>query len=355
MSPDRSLLDQIGSLYREKNVPYSVLFEITGKCNLNCFHCYNARRAEPVLSLDEVEHTLKQLANLGCLYLTLSGGEVFCRHDHQAVFQKVRELGFAWNLFTNATLITEERARELKLLNVMEVSVSVFSAESEIHDGITGVPGSLAKTVRGLELLKEQGIRLNIKCVLMKRNVKDYRGIVNLANRVTASCQFDTNVMPGADNDFSPLKERLDRDDLEQVLSDNDVFPRAGKPVLEKRTHCDIDDPAGNDRQLVCSAGITCMSIDPYGGVYSCIHHSQPAGSLREQDIRTIWEASPVFKQLREISPDRMEACRTCAHTSYCSRCPALAEREDGNLLGCSTWARSQAEIMRGILKGKAE
>ena len=61
---------------RKENILFSVLVELTYRCNLDCFFCYNdtSLTGEP-LSRDQYFRLFEELAELGVLHLTLSGGE----------------------------------------------------------------------------------------------------------------------------------------------------------------------------------------------------------------------------------------------------------------------------------------
>ena len=68
-------------------VPVNATIEVTHRCPLTCAHCYNnlpmndagARAGE--MTLDEHRHVIDELAELGCLWLLYTGGEIFARAD----------------------------------------------------------------------------------------------------------------------------------------------------------------------------------------------------------------------------------------------------------------------------------
>ena len=66
----------------EERRPFSVLFELTPKCNFNCIHCYlqNVHSSEQ-LSYEEITKILDILYDEGILFLTLTGGEILLRKD----------------------------------------------------------------------------------------------------------------------------------------------------------------------------------------------------------------------------------------------------------------------------------
>src|SRR3990172_9052307 len=145
------------------HLPISVHFEITHRCNLGCEHCYltegpvgRPRPTRPELSLEEIRPILDQLAEAGTLFLTLSGGEVFLRRDALDIVAHARSRGLSVTVFTTGTLLTPEAATRLADLHPLSVEVSIYSPQPEVHDRVTRIPGSHARSLRALRLLKER-------------------------------------------------------------------------------------------------------------------------------------------------------------------------------------------------------
>jgi MoaA/NifB/PqqE/SkfB family radical SAM enzyme len=88
--------------------PDGMTFELTYGCNLRCVHCYNpTHRALPhELTTAEVCALLKQIADLGVLTVTFTGGEPSVRPDIGDILQCARRQGLLIYLMTNATRIT---------------------------------------------------------------------------------------------------------------------------------------------------------------------------------------------------------------------------------------------------------
>ncbi|MEK6606150.1 MAG: radical SAM protein, partial [Myxococcota bacterium] len=92
-------------------VPLHVLFEITGRCSLDCRHCYvDVHRPPPELATREVKDAFEQLRAAGAMFLTVSGGEPFLRPDLLPLLAHARRLGFAVRLFTSGTRLTRADA-----------------------------------------------------------------------------------------------------------------------------------------------------------------------------------------------------------------------------------------------------
>ena len=73
---------------KRKLLPWGASLEITSRCNLSCAHCLRGPAApDDGLSHDQVCDLLDQLADLGCLQLTFTGGEPFCRLDFLSILE----------------------------------------------------------------------------------------------------------------------------------------------------------------------------------------------------------------------------------------------------------------------------
>src|SRR5574337_1005942 len=278
------------------HVPLSVLFEVTHRCNLGCEHCYLTEgpvgRPKPIqeeLSLEEVRRILDELAEAGTLFLTLSGGEVFMRRDFLEIMAHTRSRGFSVTVFTTGTLLTLETATELAAFHPLSVEVSIYSARPEVHDRVTRIPGSHARSIRALRMLKERGVIILIKSPLMNLNSGEYRGIVELAEELGAGCGFDPILIPARDGNQAPLRLSLDRDRMREFFADPVLAREYFQPVK-----C-FPQPG----EEICGTGRRTCLISPYGDLFPCGVHPIPAGNLREKSFHEIWTGSPLLKELR--------------------------------------------------------
>ena len=73
--------------FASKNrIPIIGNFELTRKCPLNCLICYNDRKiGVPEMGVEQIYSIIDQLAELGCLYINLTGGVPFVRGDIERI------------------------------------------------------------------------------------------------------------------------------------------------------------------------------------------------------------------------------------------------------------------------------
>src|SRR5437870_2999893 len=153
----------------ERAVPLSALIELTNACNVDCEHCYLDLLPDHrigALKTDEWKRIFRELAAQGCLFMTLSGGEILVRRDWYELASYARGLGFALRLFTNGTLIDGEIAAQMASLEPLAVELSLHGATPATQDAITRRAGSFDRALDGIRRLRALGVVVVIKCVL---------------------------------------------------------------------------------------------------------------------------------------------------------------------------------------------
>jgi len=324
--------EKTDSSLRRKNIPISIVFELTRRCNLSCIHCYNTK--------DDVQLTMRQIENIalglrraGCLFLTLTGGEIFVRDDCLEIVSLLRHMGFDIKIITNGTMITNIEARRLKELSVSEIGVSLYGVSSSVHDRITQVKGSFEKTLSAIKALKKEGIAVHIKCTIMKENFAEYRGIIELSRNLEVTYIIDPVISPKDDGSNSVLRHRLDFEDLKSFY-------------WEEFDSINTEDSSQRGANF-CDAGFNFGAISAEGNVYPCIQLPLKVGNVFENDFKDIWDNSPLLNDIRRRVNSGESECTNCNLYHYCSRCPGLSYLENGSLFGPSESACLTARIYK--------
>jgi AdoMet-dependent heme synthase len=82
-----SLLEALNSKAMRLGVPISAHLDVTYRCNERCVHCYLDHNDAGEMSLAELSDLLRQMADAGVLFLTISGGEPMLRRDLYALIK----------------------------------------------------------------------------------------------------------------------------------------------------------------------------------------------------------------------------------------------------------------------------
>jgi len=339
-----SLMDTVVQRALALRVPLSVQLDLTYRCNERCEHCYLDHKDRGELKTHELKRILRQLADAGVFFLTLSGGEPFLRRDLFEILQHARSLNFNIKLKTNAVLIRPQDARRLRDLAVEQVQVSVYSTRPEVHDAITKLPGSLQATIAGIQLLHRSGIKVSVANVLMRSNAQDSENVRKLSGELNAHYTLDPTITPMMDGDTSILKYRVSSEILHQVFRNPHLVGNALEFCAPPPP---VDD--GVMEGYSCSAGHTACYISPYGQVFPCVQFPLPCGNLRETSFQEIWTHSPQFAEMRSIRAKDLSTCSSCSHLGSCTRCPGLAYME-GDMRGPSSADCEKSYIRTGIV-----
>src|SRR5215469_9486772 len=326
-----SLMEEMNAKAIALGVPLGVHLDLTWRCNERCLHCYLDHDDQGEMTFEEISRLLGQMAEAGVFLLTLSGGEPLLRKDFFAIVRRARELMFNVKLKTNGILIGEKQAALIRELGVENVQMSVYSHRAEVHDAITKAPGSLKRTIRAIEFLVSQGLKVTIAHVMMRNNRGDYHGVQQLAGRFGASFTMDPTITPHINGDRSLLALNISREELRAVMRDETLVNNAAE-------YCAPPAPVtGEDLDGVpCSAGHSSCYISPYGDFYPCVQFPLACGNVRVQRFQDIWKSSPQLEEVRSIRARDLPVCSTCVHVASCTRCPGLAYME-GNMRGPST------------------
>jgi radical SAM protein with 4Fe4S-binding SPASM domain len=326
-----SLLAEMNQKALDLGLPISVHLDITYRCNERCVHCYLDHNDHGEMTTAEIVDVLEQLADAGVFFLALSGGEVLMRRDFFEILERARQLLFNVKVKTNGVMIRQKEAARLRQLGVEQIQISVYSHRPEVHDAITKLPGSLKRTIRAIQFLKSQGLKVTLANVLMAGNFSDQSGVMTLARELGVSYTVDPTITPKMDGDRSILALRIPGSELKQVLHNQELVGNVEQFCAP---------PLAPDEDALdgfpCSAGHTACYISPYGDVFPCVQFPLPSGNVRRQKFLDIWRHSTQLKEVRSIRARDLPTCSTCAHVGTCTRCPGLAYME-GNMRGPST------------------
>lgn len=339
-----TLMEQLNHKALRLGIPLGVHLDITYRCNERCEHCYLEHDDHGEMATTEIYGLLQQLEQAGVFFLTISGGEPLVRRDCFDILERARSLSFNVKLKTNAILIKEREARELRSLGVEQIQISVYSHRPEVHDAITKVPGSLKRTVEAIRVLRLHGLKVTIAYVMMKSNFQDSRGVQALATSCDAHFTIDPTITPMLNGDRSILRLGLAAKELSSVFRDANL-------VGDVDAFCAPPPPVDETARegYPCSAGHTACYISPYGDVYPCVQFPLPCGNVCNEPFLNIWRNSSQLREVRSIRGKDLPTCSSCEHLGSCTRCPGLAFME-GHMRGPSSADCEKSFLRTGIV-----
>lgn len=328
-------------------VPLNVTLELTQTCNIKCVHCYNFDRSEAhnacddgpeaaSLSLQEIRRVLREVSEAGCLFLSLTGGEVFSYPHLFEVLDEARALRLAVQLLTNGTRLQPGVVSQLaQYRNLTGVSVSLYGATAQVHDGVTQVAGSFRRTWDGILRLRAQGITVRAKFIVMRQNVHEVAAMLAHAQDMQLPFLVDTTVTQRHDGTAGSLASRISPTDMATLYAG----PLRGFT------------PKGqfSPQQWACNCARGNCAITSKGVVQPCISVPWNAGNIREASFATIWKTSPVFERIRGLSLNDFETCSPCENKGYCTRNRGAAFTYSGEYTGIDPFLCESAAAARAV------
>jgi radical SAM protein with 4Fe4S-binding SPASM domain len=326
------LLESSGAL--SMRLPLDGTVETTFRCNLRCAHCYvnepahdpKARSRE--LSLPRLLRLVDEIVDEGCLELLLTGGEVLLRPDFPKLYLHAVRRGLRVTVFTNGTLITDEIADLFEAYHPGTVEVSLYGMTAPVYEKVTGVPGSFAKCLAGIERLRARGIPFKLKTMVLEWNRHEVEAMRDFAAALGVEFRHD-----------SMLNARVDcganRNPELQVTAREAVAADLADPAARRRHETSFrevvaaDAPPG-EQVYTCGAGQIGFTVDPYGRLQLCQLSRRSSFDLREDTFARGWHE--FLPGLRARTWQSNSVCRTCSLRPVCGSCPGAAELEHGDI-----------------------
>ncbi len=314
-----------------RRIPYSGSIELTSRCNLRCIHCYINRPADDSaesaaeLTAREWKDQIDAMADRGCLWLLLTGGEPLLRPDFFEIFEHAKRKGIFVTVFTNGTLVMPELAKQFADLPPLSVEITIYGAEPGIHDRITGMAGSFERALKGMDLLRENGLHVELKTMALTPNVHQLSAMERLAAKMGSKFRYDPMINPRLDSDKGPLQYRLSAEEVVLLDKANEKRLTAWKEYCG-RSIGPISEP---EMLYHCGAGMESFHVDSAGRFSICMMDRKKQYNLRTGTFSEAWDvfAKAIRFQKRSIQ----SKCSTCELLSVCSQCPAWFSLESGN------------------------
>jgi len=305
--------------------------EITYRCNLHCVHCYtdpyNSRQYFPrELSLGEIKRIFDEMADLGILWLNLTGGEIFMRTDFFDIYEYAYRKGFLLQLYTNGTVFTQAIIDRLTQSPPFSIDISCHSVNEEAFDRFTQVPGSFRNFMKGMELLRHSGLPFCFKTKAMNWNKEEIPEIRRFIESFGQRFRFTTSLSPRLNGDLSSLDYRLTPEEI-RGLEDTELYAdQEDEPCQDTPSWTPSSPP---ERLYRCGCATNTIHINAWGELGTCTMQYERRASLRDCSLTDAIDR--VFSAVRALRYTSDSPCRTCGISTFCEKTPTDARRETGD------------------------
>jgi uncharacterized protein len=341
--------------------PFHVMIIPTLGCPSKCHYCWSSDEGSPKMSIDTVREIAAWLKDYRSdqVTITFHGGEPllagaeFYRQALPLLSGELAHLKPTFALQSNLWLLTPELAQVLAEYHI-PIGSSIDGPE-EITDAQRG-KGYFAKTMRGYEIARANGLEVRFICTFTNRSVREKEAIVNfflergfplkLHPALPSLRSEDPKEWALEPEEYGELLVYLLDKYLEnlgriEIMNINDlckcIFTRHG-------TVCTFVDCMG-----------TTLAVGPDGSIYPCYRFvgmpEYVMGNVRDHPTEEDLARSDAWRLMHTFKEYVDRECAGCSHIRYCrGGCPynAIAPT-DGKVRGvdphCIAYMRIFSEI----------
>ena len=282
--------------------PFAASWCVTAQCNRHCVYCGHQSKAAGELTNPEALDLVDQLAEMGVVFLSLTGGEPLLRPDLGTIVERAKSLGLRLSINTASA-----KREHLGLLrNASHVALSLDGPRA-VNDRIRG-EGAFDETLDALHLLLGEGIRVSLTTVISRWNHGHMDDLVSLAKSAGIPISFQPatqNRLGGTEaNPIVPIPDLL-RKDVETLIR---LRKRPASPIVNSAAGLRHLAKWPGPARIRCVAGKFIFRITSEGLIHPC-DWGRPIETQPVFDIRKHSLSSLVGKLKTE----------TCGHC-WCSR-----------------------------------
>lgn len=283
-------------------------WSITDICNLQCRYCYyNAgleKKHFKYVSKDDFIKVVDDLcANFGEFILT--GGEVFSHPESLFFIEELKKRQKTVGILTNATLLTEEKCKQILDLGVDSIAISLDSLDVETNDYLRGQTDKVLRSINAILALKRDKVGLEIMMTVSRKNITSIKPIIEFCIK-------------------NKLNLWLDPVEIDHKCSAPDLVALDLKkmtPSESAELYSSLEQWAGNDQILIdyienckelfvnkrptnitCPMGTNSFVLDPDGNLYPCfLRKDLPLGNVLTANTKDLLEKFSTNPQLASL------------------------------------------------------
>ncbi len=327
---------------------------ITGKCNYNCLHCFNAADNAPLMSewsFTNICDLLEQADACGIHAFTITGGEPMIHPRFLDILKEITRHGmFVEELNTNGYFITQEILDQMKAIGshpVMKISFDGIGC----HDWMRARKGSEERTLSAIRLCVQNGFEVKIQTQVNQKTIDSLLPTLTMLEkenvssvRLIRTTEVDRWINNAKDATISLL------DYYEKMLSLVSKYKQGNHrmsltiwqflsiyPSTKAYEMVPITCAKGKYRKKapVCKGNRGMIGITSEGEVVPCLQmsgyykeHGISLGNVHDTSLKELLTDSRYVETICYTVEDLKKAnnkCASCAYYEYCcGGCRAL-------------------------------
>ncbi|MCB9476561.1 MAG: radical SAM protein [Deltaproteobacteria bacterium] len=317
----RRRLNSLRAFARHDRLIYGHL-GITHRCNMRCRMCTVPERGDVNNEADAARFrtVAKELADLGCLMISIGGGEPFLRKDLPKIVEAFADEGLRVRCLTNGITASKQALTDVANAGATDMSMSLDSLDAKIQAEIEAMDGIFPRKMRTLSWIREifppDAVHI-INAVVTPQTLPGLRAVAEFARRIGFFSSFiPVHLAEGEHDFFSTDRHLAFTGEQEQTLramyaellarrDDGGVVN--SKAYLRNSLQYLLGEPIDWD----CHAGELYVSIAPNGRLSIC--HQFEETDVHEPEGFARWYRDGDWRErARGMSSKCQECYRPC-------------------------------------------
>jgi len=311
----------------DKTRPVAFYALINQKCNSKCQYCsfWRLENYDEELCIQEWQNGLSSIKDfVGNFSISFSGGEPLLKKGFIELLAWCHANKIQAGITTNGMLLANERiAKEVVRTHPFNISFSIDSNRPEIHDGIRGCKGGLAKAQQGvlniMKFKKELDIQVPviIKPTVTSKNFKYLPELVHWCKEVGVTAVSMQPLFHWTSETYDELWiEEDDILDFKETIQTLIEMKKADFPILNSTNNLNLfvdnfQSKKAPKEVLPCLVGLRNFSIRTNGDVRMCSEFSI-IGNIKNQSSQEIWHNQLARKERKNTVSCKKLCLMTC-------------------------------------------
>ncbi|MGN0806789.1 MAG: radical SAM protein [Candidatus Coproplasma sp.] len=347
----------------------SMNWMITGRCNYNCLHCFNAKDNAPLQSewsLEEANALLDEAQKCGINGFTITGGEPMAHKHFFEILQGIYSRGmYVFELNTNGFYIDQNALDKFKQIDcypLIKISFDGFG----YHDWMRGRNGAEEDAIRAIKLCVENGFRVMVQTNINRKNkdsiLKSLEYLDSLGvERTRVICTTESTRW--AENAAGQSFTVPEYYETCLKIAEGYIKNSHGMEVVfwqfltlsPKSSTFNLTPAAGcldryRESRPLCQGNRGMIAVAANGEVYPCMQmsgwmeaHKISFGNVKKQGLQPVLQSGVYMDEVCATIGDMIKInkkCAECSHITYCrGGCRALgALTHNGDLRAPDLW-----------------
>jgi len=277
------------------------ILRIEDRCNENCLYCNVSYQGldEIVRDFSACQKKIDQFIKNGVKMISITGGEPALNHNLLEIIKYIKGKGLKANLQTNAGLIDDFFAKKLKETGLDFCLVTLLTTNKNLHNDLKISIDSFEKTVKGINNLLKNHIKVIINVLVTAQNYKDIVKLISFIKKEfpeikEVSLSF---IQPHG-------KALINKELLPNYLEIKDEIRRILKEF--KKFNFDVGNP-------YCGIPL-CIWQNPYFGLDSCLDYQQNEYLRKNKSVSQKNQGKIIIKEKKQG-----QECFNCYLKNLCN------------------------------------